>query len=123
MTVQSIEIAGQKMVILTAAEFERLAEAAEHYDDICAAVKAQERREAGEEYVPSEVVDQIMAGENPLKVWRKYRGLTQEELAAKVGHEGSWLAKLEKGRAHGKPVDWRRLAEELEVDLEDIFPE
>lgn len=122
MTVQSIEIGGQKMVILTAAEFERLSEVAEHYDDICAAVKAAERREAGEEYLPAEMVERMIAGESALRLWRKHRKMTQGELGAIVGHNDSWVAKMENGKAQGKPSDWRKLAEALRVELEDIFP-
>jgi hypothetical protein len=35
--------------------------------------------EQGEELVPSEVVYAILDGENPIRVWREYRGYTQDE--------------------------------------------
>lgn len=122
MTVQQIEIAGQKMVLLTKAQFDRLAEAAENYADICAAVAAKERTDAGEEYVPAEVVNRIVDGESALKVWRDHRGLTQEELASKVGKKGSWLGKMEKGKLKGDVQIWRKLAAALNVELDDILP-
>jgi len=122
MTVQQLEIAGQQMVLLTKSEFERLQEAAENYADICAAVAAQQRAQAGEEYVPGKLLDRIFAGESALKVWREHRGLTQDELAAKVGKQGSWLAKIEKGKLHGTVQIWRKLAAALDVDLDDILP-
>ncbi|HEY7807999.1 MAG TPA: helix-turn-helix transcriptional regulator [Croceibacterium sp.] len=123
MTAQHIEIAGKPMVLLTREEFERLAEAAENYDDICAAVAAQERRNAGEEYLPIELVDRLMEGENPLKVWRQYRGFSQEALAKIVGRNGSWIAKLEKGKGKGDVTLWRALANALHVDLDDLVPQ
>ena len=122
MTVQQIEIAGQHMVLLTRQEFERLAEAAESYADIEAAVRAEQRREAGEEYVPIELVDRLMAGENPLKVWREYRGLTLDALGAMVGRKGSMISKLEKGRNEGGIKLWQALAKALSVDLDDLLP-
>ncbi len=122
MTVQEIEIAGQHMVLLTKAEYERMADAAESYADICAAVAARERADAGEEYVPGALVDRIIDGEPALKVWREYRGLTQEELAAKVGKQGSWLAKIERGKLKGDVQIWRKLAVALNVELVDILP-
>ena len=70
MTAQTLDIAGQQMVLLSQAEFERLMEAAENYADIEAAVAARQRREAGEEYFPAALVDRLLDGENPLKVWR-----------------------------------------------------
>jgi ribosome-binding protein aMBF1 (putative translation factor) len=111
------------MVLLTKAEFERLQEAAENYADICASVAAQERAASGEEYIPGELLDRIFAGESALKVWREYRGLTQEQLAAKVGKQGSWLAKIENGKLEGGIQVWRKLAAALEVELDDILPE
>lgn len=120
MTAQFLEIAGKTMVLLEKAEFDRLSKAAENYSDIEAAVKAQERRNAGEEYVPAELVDRLMAGESPLRVWRKYRGLTQKELGEMVGRQDSWIAKLEGGKAIGDIATWRALAKALSVDLDDL---
>ena len=122
MTAQFVEIAGEQMVMLTRREFERLAEAAENYADIEAAVEAQRRREAGEEYVPIELVDRLMAGESPLKVWREYRGLTLEALGDLVGRQGSMISKLEKGRNEGGIKLWQALAEALKIDLDDLLP-
>lgn len=121
MTEQFVEIAGQQMVMLSRPEFEKLAAAAENYADIEAAVFAQQRREAGEEYVPVELVDRLMAGENPLKVWREYRGLTLEGLGVLVGRQGSMISKLEKGRNEGGIKLWQALAKALSVDLDDLI--
>lgn len=123
MTAQLIEISGQKMVILTQQEYERLSAAAESWSDLEATVSARKRREAGEEYVPAEVVDRILAGESALKVWRKYRSLSQEALGEIVGCQGSMISKLESGRASGDIHLWRSLAVALDVDLDDIAPD
>lgn len=122
MTAQLLEIAGQEMVLLSKAEFARLKEAAESYEDIVAAVDAQKRREAGEEYVPAEVVNRLLAGESPLKVWRTYRGLTLDGLGKLVGRQASFLGKLEKGQNEGGVRLWQALAEALKVDLDDLLP-
>lgn len=122
MTAQFVEIAGAQMVLLDRKEFERLAEAAEHYGDIVAAVEAQKRREAGEEYVPAEVVSRLINGESPLMVWRQHRGLTLDGLGELVGRQGSFISKLEKGRAEGGIKLWHELAKALDLDLEDLLP-
>ena len=122
MTAQMIEIAGTQMVMLTRKEFDALTEAAEHYADIVAAVEAQKRREAGEEYVPAEVVEQLIAGENPLKVWRNYRGLSLAALGEMVGRQASFMGKLEKGVNEGGIKLWQALAKALDVDLDDLLP-
>lgn len=121
MTEQFVEIAGQQMVLLTRPEFDKLATAAENYADIEAAVSAQQRREAGEEYVPMELVDRLLGGESPLKVWREYRGFTLEGLGELVGRQGSMISKLEKGRNEGGIKLWQALAKALSVDLDDLI--
>lgn len=121
MTAQVIEIAGTKMVLLTDDEYRSLVEDAEHYADIVAAVEAQKRREAGEEYVPAEVVRALIEGENPLKVWRKHRGMTLQALADKVGRKPSFIGKLEKGQNEGGIKLWQSLAKALDLDLDDLL--
>jgi DNA-binding XRE family transcriptional regulator len=123
MTAQIVEISGQKMAVLPMADYERLIEIAEEQADISAAIAAEKRRQDGEELIPSELVYAIMDGENPLRAWRKYRGLTIDTLAATAGIRQSMLSMLENGKAQGKPAHWRALAEALNVTIEDIFPE
>ena len=38
-----------------------------------------------EELIPAEVVNAILDGENAIKVWREYRGISQTELAERTG--------------------------------------
>jgi DNA-binding XRE family transcriptional regulator len=123
MTAQIVEISGQKMALLPMADYERLIEIAEDQADISAAIAAQKRLQDGEELIPSELVYAIMDGENPLRAWRKYRGLTIEALAAMTTIRQSMLSMLENGKAQGKPAHWRALAEALNVAIEDIIPE
>ncbi len=123
MTVQFVEIAGQKMAMLPVAEFERLVDLAEDKLDVSAAIAAQRRREAGEEYVPFKVIDRIIAGENPLKVWRKHRGLTQALLAKTAGINQAFVSFLEKDEKGASVETWQSLAKALDVELEDILPQ
>ena len=120
MAAQFLQISGEQMVLLSRADFARLAEAAENYDDIVAAVDAQKRREAGEEYVPADVVAKLVDGENPLRVWRQYRGLTLQALADRVGRKPSCISKLELGHLEGGIKLWQALAHALDVDLDDL---
>lgn len=122
MTVQVLEIAGQKMAMLPMADYERLLEIAEDQADINAAIAAEKRRLEGEEYVPAELVYRIMDGESALKVWRQYRGLTLAALAQKSGTHHSMLSRVESGQLQGRPAMWRKLAEVLKVTIEDILP-
>jgi DNA-binding XRE family transcriptional regulator len=123
MTAQIVEIAGQKMAMLPMADYVRLLDIAEDKADALAAQAAEERRRAGEEYLPIEMVDRILAGESPLRVWRQYRGLTLAELALSTGTWKSALSAIENGKAQGKLALWRALAKALDVSIGDILPE
>jgi DNA-binding XRE family transcriptional regulator len=122
MTVQIVEIAGQKMAMLPVAEYERLIDIAEDKADALAAAEAERRRLEGEEYLPAEMVDRILAGESPLRVWRKHRGLSLEELGGVAGANHTLLSRIENGKLQGRPALWRRLAEGLNVSADDILP-
>ncbi len=54
-----------------------------------------------EELIPSAVVYAILDDENPIKVWRKYRGLTQQQLADKVKISKPYLSQIETGKRKG----------------------
>ena len=122
MTAQIVEIAGQKMAMLPLADYERLLGLAEDQADIAAADRAEQRRLAGEEYIPFELVNAIINGENALRVWRKYRGLTQKQLAGSAKVRTPTISEIESGKAQGKPALWRALADALNVTVDDILP-
>lgn len=122
MTAQIVEISGQKIAMLPVAEYERLLELAEEQADSAAAERADRRRLAGEEYVPFELVNSIIEGENALRVWRKYRGLTQAQLAEKARIRTSTVSEIEGRKAQGKPSVWRAIADVLDVSVDDILP-
>ena len=123
MAVQFLEIGGQTMAVLPVGDYEQLLNIAEDKSDISAALDSEKRRANGEEYFPAEMVDRLLAGENALKVWRQYRMLTLRQLGLIVGAASSYLSEIENGKRQGRPALWRKLAEALEADMEDIVPE
>ncbi|HEY0014306.1 MAG TPA: helix-turn-helix transcriptional regulator [Allosphingosinicella sp.] len=123
MTAQIVEIAGQKMAVLPVADYERLLDLAEDRSDALAAAAAEQRRRDGEEYLPAAMVDNILAGESPLRAWRSYRGVTQRDLSAAAGISHNFLSNLEAGKRRGAPDVWRKLAGALNVTVDDIIPE
>ena len=122
MTVQIVEIAGQKIAMLPIADYQRLMEIVEAKADIGAAAEAEQRRLDGEDYLPAEMVDRIIAGESALKIWRKYRGLTLERLAFHAGTSLEHISMLERGKRQGSLPVWRALAKALNVSADDILP-
>lgn len=122
MTVQIVEIAGQKMAMLPIDDYQKLLDASEDRADVLAAMSSEQRRAEGEEYLPADMVDRVMKGESALRVWRKYRGMTLEQLGERANARKSRLSEIENGKAHGKPALWRALADALNVSVDDILP-
>ncbi len=122
MGVQILEIGGRKMAVLPVEDYERLVEIAEDREDIAAAVDAERRRKKGMEYLPASMVNRILDGENALRVWREYRGITIAELAEKSGYGYSMISKIETGARQGTIALWNAVAGALKVLPEDIMP-
>ena len=87
--------------------------------DYDAAVLAIERGE--DELIPAEVVYAILDGENPIKVWREYRGLTQQQLADKAGISKPYLSQIETGKRTGTTEILSAIAKSLDVSLEEVI--
>jgi ribosome-binding protein aMBF1 (putative translation factor) len=122
MGAQKLDIAGQQMVVLPAADYERLIALVEDREDLAAAIDSERRREEGMEYLPASMVDRIIDGENALRVWREYRGLSITDLAEKSGFGYSMITKIENGQRQGKLGFWRAVAAVLNVMPEDVMP-
>lgn len=98
----------------------RLVEDAEMLEDIRDYDAATRAIESGEELIPGEVVHALINGANPIRVWREYRALSQQALAAAVGISPSYLSQLETGRRTGTADVLNSIATELKIDLEDL---
>ena len=76
---------------------------------------------ADEESFPIDVVDRLLAGENGVKVYRNYRGMTQKQLAGLVGINAVYLSQIEAGRRTGSTQTLTKLAKALNVDLQELL--
>ena len=52
---------------------------------------------------PAELVDRLLAGESPIRVYRGYRGMTRKQLARAAGIGHPYLSQIETGRYSGSP--------------------
>ena len=59
-------------------------------------------------------------GENPIKVFREYRKLTQARLAELAGVKAPYISELESGKKEGSVSVLKRIAQALDLDLDDI---
>jgi len=100
-----------------------LVEKAEMLQDVQDYDSAKAALERGdEEIIPSEIVYAILDGENPIKVWREYRGLSQPETAEKAGISVPYLSQLETNKRKGSLTVLATIAKVLQVSLENIIP-
>jgi DNA-binding XRE family transcriptional regulator len=101
----------------------QLVEKAEMLQDVQDYDSAKAALEHGDdELVPSEVVYAILDGENPIKVWREYRFLSQHEAAEKAGISVPYLSQLETNKRKGSLDVLTAIAKVLNVSLENILP-
>lgn len=101
----------------------QLVEKAEMLEDIQDYDSAKAALARGdEELIPSEVVYAILDGENAIKVWREYRGLSQQEVAESAGISVPYLSQLERNKRKGSLVVLSAVARVLEVSLDNIVP-
>lgn len=112
---------GDEMVVLSRAEYDALLEAAETLSDIAAYDRFKEKLAAGEEeLIPAAFVYRMLDGENPVRVWRDFRGLTSKELASTVGISAAYLSEIETGKKEGSIAVLKAIATVLKVDLDDL---
>ena len=126
MSVQIIEKNGQpEWAVLPYEEYQRLVAEAEmlqdirDYDEVKLALA-----QGDEELIPREVTYALLDGENPIRVWREYRGLTQRQVAGEAGISKPYLSQLESGQRNGTAEVLVAVAKALDVSLDDlVMPE
>jgi DNA-binding XRE family transcriptional regulator len=114
---------GEEMVVIPKAEYEALLRAADEAaeDAADAAIYDTRKAELGTtEPFPAELSMAILRGESRLKVLRKWRGLTQNELAEKAGVTQGFLSDLEARRRTASAETIAKFGEALAVPLEWI---
>lgn len=90
--------------------------------DVTAYDEAKARLASGEdELVPSTVVDAILNGENPIRVWRRHRGLAPGELATAAKLSPAYLSQIETGKRQGKAETLKRIALALGATVDDLI--
>jgi DNA-binding XRE family transcriptional regulator len=108
-------------VRLARSEYNAMIEMLERLQDeqtLIAAEADAERRD----YLPSDSVRRLIAGEHPVRVWREHRGLSQKELAGKADVPPGYLSEIETGKKPGSTHAFRALASALGVAIEDLLP-
>lgn len=98
----------------------RIAISLSDFEDILDVLAYDEAKSATEETFPVELVERLIEGESPLRVYREFRGFTQVQIAQKIGLTQATIAELEKGKQKGSIYTWKALASVLNVDIDDL---
>lgn len=120
--IQLIERGGKpEWAVLPYEEYLQLLDQAEMLEDIRDYDAAKAELEKGkDELIPSEVVYAILDGGNPIKVWREYRGLTQQQLADQAEISKPYLSQIETGKRKGTTEILTTIAKALDISLDEV---
>jgi len=112
---------GDRMAVLPLADYERLVAAAEEARDIEAFDAARRRLSASEdELMPAAYANRLIDGENPVRVWREYRGRSAKDLAVQADVSAPYLSQIENGQRDGTFETMKKIAAALNVTLDDL---
>ncbi len=73
-----------------------------------------------EEALPAEVVERLILGENPIRVWREHRKMTGPALAAAAAVPNGYLSEIERGIKPGSVDALAKIAKALDVTIDDL---
>src|SRR3954470_15279996 len=114
-----------EVAILPRAEYERLkALSDEAVEDIGTARLVARAKNQDRLRLPIAVAERLASGDNPIRVLRQFRGLTQAELATaeSIGITQNYLSDLETGKRKGPFELHRRIAAFLKVPFDLLAP-
>jgi DNA-binding XRE family transcriptional regulator len=114
---------GGDLAVLPRADYDRLiALAADAQEDAAASRivrnSARATREGREVVLPKTVADRLASGDNPVRVIRGWREMTQGELAVTVGISQNYLSEIETGRRKGPAELQKKFARALGVPMD-----
>jgi DNA-binding XRE family transcriptional regulator len=118
MTIQmTVSADGERLVTMTEDEYQDLLDG-RHAEAVMRGIAAGTVETLGEAEV-----DAYLAAPTPLAFWRKYRGLTQQQLADAIDVSQPYIAQLENGQREAMGSVYVRLAAQLRVRVDDLLVE
>ena len=98
------------------------AEVREHIEDLedLAHIRKVEGETKAGDYLPAGLVRQAIKGEHPIRIWRKHRGLSMNELARRSGVNAAYLSEIENNKKRGSVSAFVAVARALDVRVDDL---
>jgi hypothetical protein len=122
MNVRFQKTARGEVAILPRKEYEALvikaAEADEDTGTVRLVARARSEVAAGAPLLPKQVVERLTNGENPVRVMREWRDVTQLHLSFKTNLSQGYISDVETGRRKGTAAALRLIADALKVPLD-----
>ncbi len=126
MNVRFQKTARGEVAILPREEYEALLVKATEADEDAGTARlvARARGEiaAGAPLLPKDVVDRLAKGENPVRLLRQWRDMTQLYLSFKTNLSQGYISDVETGRRKGTAAALRLIADVLKVPLDLLVP-
>ena len=117
MSAQIIEKDGMpEYAIIPYDEYIQLRETAEMAEDVHL---FDEAMATPSEVFPSSLIDRLLSDENPIRVWRKYRGLSLTQLAEACGVSIAYISQIENGVRDGARL-LQKMIEVLNVSMDQL---
>ena len=69
--------------------------------------------------IPHAVVEMVVAGNSPIKAWRRYLDLTQVQAAAKIGVTQGAYAQMEKTR-NSQKATLQKVAKAFDIEFDQL---
>jgi len=116
-----------KTVTLRRSDYEALVERLEDVVDIAALDDLDARLAAGgkkalADYLSADLVERLVAGESPVRIWREHRGLSAQAVAKRARLTPSYVSEIETGKKPGSLAAMAKIARALGVSLDDLVP-
>src|SRR5262249_47460453 len=116
-----------KTVTLRRSDYEALVERLEDVADIAALDDLYARLAAGgrkalADYLSADLVERLVTGESPVRIWREPRGLSAQALAKRARLTPSYVSEIETGKNPGSLAAMAKIARALGVSLDDLVP-
>jgi DNA-binding XRE family transcriptional regulator len=113
---------GEELVVLSRADYDALIAARDEDDDDVAIFDARkaELAEKPKAMLPPEVSALLLRGDSRLKAIRRWRDMTQSELASRAGIGQGFLSEIEAGHKAGARDTLEALATALDIPLDWI---
>lgn len=121
MAVNVIEIENKQFAMVPLDMYNDMVEELEDMEDIQQALVIQRQIKNGEmPTYPAAMVEALIDGENPVKIYREHKGLTQQELAEKIGQTLSTIEKIENGEMEATISVMKEIAKVLDTDIDSL---